>query len=148
MKDTTDRGRGLFASKDIYAGEVIAAFDGETYEAERCSLLPNEPPLFVRDHAIQIAPTKWQDSKGLARFVNHSCEPNAGIKNLVEIVAMRDIKAGEEILLDYEMTENSDWSMDCRCGSAQCRKIIRAYRFLPEAVKKHYKGFISEWLTA
>jgi SET domain-containing protein len=147
VRQTENRDKGLFAVEDIRASEFIAAFDGEIYEAERCSLLPNNPPLLVRDHAIQFAPTKWRDSDGLARYANHSCEPNAGIKNLIEIVAMRDIKAGEEILWDYEMTEDSDWNMKCLCGSPRCRKVIRAFRFLPKATRRRYGGFISEWLT-
>ena len=44
------------------------------------------------------------------------------------------------------MTENSDWEMLCKCGNDNCRKIIRGYRFLPDNIKKIYRGFISEWL--
>ncbi|MEK6889245.1 MAG: hypothetical protein AABW80_04025 [Nanoarchaeota archaeon] len=59
---------------------------------------------------------------------------------------MKDIKRGEEILWDYEMTENSNWRMNCMCGNKNCRRVIGAYDNLPEEVRKKYKGYISTWL--
>ncbi len=79
-------------------------------------------------------------------MISHSCEPNCGIKNKTVLVAMRKIKKGEELSYDYDMTENSDWSMECSCGKPSCRKIIRGYRYLPEEKRKEYNGYISEWL--
>ena len=146
IKETRKYGKGLFAREDIKKGQVIARFDGEVFEAEKCSLLPNEPPLLIRDHAIQFEENKWKDSKGFARFTNHSCNPNCGIKNYFEIMAMKNIKKGEEITFDYEMTEDSDWRMECKCGSMHCRKIIGAYKNMPEEIRKKYKGYISKWL--
>ena len=100
------------------------------------------------DHAIQFAENKWRDSQGIARLLNHSCEPNCGIKDLFKIVAMRDIKSGEEITWDYEMTEdNPNWRMRCRCGSDQCRKNIGNYQNMPEKTRQKYRGFISAWLV-
>ncbi len=140
-------GKAVFAKEDIAKDEIIALWDGPVYEAENNSDLPNDLPLMIADHAIQFEKNKWRDSKGLARYINHSCEPNCGIKGLFVIVAMRNIKKGEEITWDYEMTENSDWQMHCTCGTASCRKIIRAYRFLPGEIKTKYQNYTSRWLT-
>jgi len=49
------------AVKDIKKGEVIAAFDGEIYEVKKASDLPNDPPLFIQDHAIQFEKHKYRD---------------------------------------------------------------------------------------
>ena len=38
-----------------------------------------------------------------ASFVNHKCEPNAGFEGQSFLVAMRDIREGEEITFDYSM---------------------------------------------
>lgn len=147
IKDTKRYGLGLYAKTRIKSGEIIACFNGSTYEADKCSDLPNKPPLKIRDHAIQIAEHKWQDSNGSARLMNHSCEPNCGIKNRTCLVTMRDIEKGEELTWDYEMTENSDWKMICKCGQPTCRKTIGAYRNMPESLKKKNNEFVSEWLT-
>jgi hypothetical protein len=142
----TALGKSLFASASIQKDDVIAVFDGQVYEAETSDDLPNESPLCVRDHAIQIETHKWIDSEGFGRYINHSCEPNCGIKDRVKIVAMRNIQKGEELTLDYDMMENSNWTMDCQCDTSSCRKTIRGYKYLPESKRKEYAGYISEWL--
>ena len=35
-----------------------------------------------------------------AKYINHSCDPNAGIRNNRDIVAMKPIREGEEIVID------------------------------------------------
>jgi len=149
IRDTQKYGKAVFAKTKINKGEIIGIFNGETYEAPRAMLLPDEPPLRAGRHAVQFEPNKWRDGKveGIARYVSHSCEPNCGIKNLFEIVAMRDIEANEEITWDYAMTENSDFRMECKCGTSSCRGIVGAYSMLSPKVRKKYNGHISEWLT-
>jgi SET domain-containing protein len=146
VRETARCGLGVFAGERIGKGEVIAMFDGPYHDGGRDFDAPNDPPLFVNDHAIQFEHNRLRDSAGIARLVNHSCDPNCGIKDLFKIVAMRDIEAGEEITWDYSMTEDSDWEMPCRCGGATCRVVVRGYRFLPQAIRKRYAGFISQWL--
>src|SRR5882757_3289915 len=142
LLETQHYGKAVFAGGDIEKDEVIALWNGPVYEVENNSDLPNDRPLMVADHAIQFERHKWRDSEGLARYINHSCEPNCGIRGLFNIVAMREIRKGEEITWDYEMTENSDWKMNCKCGSVHCRKIIRAYRFLPAEIKLKYRDYV------
>lgn len=142
VRKTPSKGRGVFARKQIRAGEVVAAFDGKFYDDDFEDWTPD-----LQNHAIQCAPGLWRDSKGMARYINHSCEPNCGIKNYFQIVAMRNIEEGEEIFWDYEMTERSPWwRMRCRCGTPSCRGRIGDYRKMPLSVRRKYKGFISDWL--
>lgn len=140
--NTKKYGKGVFAIAPIRKGEVIAVFDGKIYEDDFESWTED-----LYNHTIQIAKATWQDSKGLARYINHSCEPNCGIKKLTKVVAMRSIAQGEEITWDYEMTEkNLYWKMRCRCGHFSCRKIIGNYANMPKSVRKKYAGYISDWL--
>lgn len=149
IKWTTKYGNGrvLFAQEDIKKGEVIGAFDGQIYKAKKASDIPNDPPIYAQDHAIQFEKDKYRDSRGIARLVSHSCEPNCGIKDKFKIVAMRSIKKGEEISFDYNMSENSDWRMKCECVNKSCRKVIGSYDALPQKIKEKYKGYISTYLT-
>ncbi len=138
---------GVYARETILRGERIASFDGPVFTWTSVSeSIPNAAPVFARDHAIQFEEFRARDSNGLARFANHSCSPNAGIRNLFDIVAMRDIAVGEEVTWDYDMTEDTYWRMDCRCESSNCRKLIGGYRFLPPEQRDRYEGYISEWL--
>ncbi len=63
-------------------------------------------------------PTGWAPQ-------NHSCDPNTTYKGL-NVVALRDIGAGEELTLDYAsfLDENME-PFHCNCGSAQCRGLIQ-----------------------
>ncbi len=142
VRKTKKYGKAVFASQTIKKGEVIAVFDGDRFDND---FEPWTEDLY--NHAIQYGKTDWRDSKGLARWINHSCEPNCGIKKYFKVVAMREIEKGEEITWDYEMTEkNKHWKMKCRCGSRQCRKVIGNYSNMPKSVRKKYEGYISEWL--
>ena len=143
LKETV-KGRGLFAKELINTGEFISEFDGEIYIGEKEEGWNED----IINHAIQFEPDRWKDSNSLARCANHSCEANCGIKELFKLIAMRDILPGEEITWDYEMTEagTSDWYLDCKCNSINCRGKIGSYRNLPKEFREKYKGFISEWL--
>lgn len=142
VRRTKKFGKGVFAIKDIRKGEVIAEFDGEIYDDD---FEPWTNDLY--NHTIQFGRTLWRDSKGVARLINHSCDPNCGIRSLFKVVAMRAIKKGEQITWDYEMTEkNPTWRMRCKCGAAECRKIIGNYSNMPRKIRKKYGTYISAWL--
>lgn len=143
LKKTKKYGKGVFADQPIRKGEIIAVFDGPIYGDDFEDWTKD-----LQTHTIQIGKAKWRDSKGLARYINHSCDPNCGIRGLYKVVAMRKIEKGEQITWDYEMTEKSDWwRMKCKCGSPLCRKVIGNYSNMPRKVRQKYKGYISDWLT-
>lgn len=143
VRKTRKYGKAVFANQAIGKGELIAAFDGPIFDDH---FGPWTEDLY--NHAIQFGETFWRDSKGIARLLNHSCEPNCGIKGFFNIVAMRRIEAGEELTWDYEMTEkNAHWRLQCQCQSKQCRKVIGNYSNMPKKVRARYKGYISHWLV-
>lgn len=135
-------GKGLFALRDIEPDEVVAEITGDEYEAERISDLSQD----IADHALQIGPHQWIHADAPGRYLNHSCNPNCGIRGITTIVAMTRIRVGEECRFDYEMSECSDWRMECQCGSPDCRGTIGSYDNMPHAVREKYRGYISQWL--
>jgi uncharacterized protein len=65
------------------------------------------------------------DGFGTAMFINHSCDPNCESEeenNRIYIRAIRDIKAGEELLYEYNLYDSDlEDTADCYCGAPQCR---------------------------
>ncbi|KAJ8574167.1 hypothetical protein K7X08_025972 [Anisodus acutangulus] len=64
---------------------------------------------------------------GIARFINHSCEPNCYTKVIsvegqkkIFIYAKRHISAGEEITYNYKFPLEEK-KIPCNCGSKRCR---------------------------
>jgi hypothetical protein len=93
--------------------------------------------------ALQIGPDLYIGESGQADdFVNHSCEPNAGmlIKGAeVRLIAIREITAGEQITFDYSTTmDEDDFEFDCMCGSSRCRGRIGDFKQLPAELRNGY----------
>ncbi|HYX52082.1 MAG TPA: SET domain-containing protein-lysine N-methyltransferase, partial [Candidatus Limnocylindrales bacterium] len=65
------------------------------------------------------------DGFGMAAFVNHSCSPNCESDQFgdrIWIVALRNIKAGEELTYDYCLWDGEVGDeAPCYCGASNCR---------------------------
>jgi hypothetical protein len=67
----------------------------------------------------------------LARFMNHSCNPNCETqkwtvngKLRVGLFAKRHIKAGSELTFDYKFVRFGHLAQQCYCGESNCKGII------------------------
>lgn len=134
---------GLFASVPLARGERAFIARGRVIPLkvtsdEESALLPN---------AIGLSKERWLDphpSNPLC-YLNHSCEPNLGIRGARIFVALRAIEAGEHLTIDYSVTECDPlWTLDASCGckAKACRTTIRAIQFLPKQVYRKYLPYI------
>ena len=58
-----------------------------------------------------------------ARFVNHSCNPNARGTDRHD-VASRVIEAGEEVTVDYVAEHVPGLRLECNCKALNCRGLL------------------------
>ena len=115
--DSPGKGRGVFTTRDLPKG----------------ALIERTPVLIVPEHHRPLADKTllfgylllWEPDRpqeelyegtgraaialGITSLINHSDRPNARIRprieaQEIELRATRDIDAGEEILIDYDMT--------------------------------------------
>jgi len=110
-----------------YVGEVTRDVLGDVREHnyERSGI--ESSYLFRLNEDYIIDATK----KGnIARFVNHSCDPNSqprastrGGRARIFIHASRDIEPGEEVVYDYKFPEEYI-KIKCLCGSPKCRGFL------------------------
>jgi uncharacterized protein len=81
-------GRGLFATKPIRKGTVIGHLEGRITRKNGAHVL-----WLTHELGVQVT-NKY-------RFVNHSDQPNAAYFDDATLVAIRSIRAGEEITHNY-----------------------------------------------
>jgi hypothetical protein len=134
VRQTPEKGRGVFARQVIAAGQLILQFQG---------WLSATTDLQEEWLAMQVGPDLWLCSHGelLDDCVNHGCEPNAGFVTGEPILhALRDIQPGEEITWDYSTSiAEPGWELECRCGSNQCRGIVRSWGELDPAERNQLR---------
>lgn len=133
------QGTGIFAAENIKKGEYVCKIEGkkikwvynEKTDRQKCA------------NWFGISKNFWIDPSYPLSQLNHSCNPNIGLKGMIRFYSLRDIEAGEEITFDYSTSEEeSEWVMKCLCGSKNCRKEITSIQFLNKKIFNHYLPYI------
>ena len=105
----------------------------------RCLALGIDDDLFIGPVSI--------DETDDADWFDHSCDPNAGLWGQIILVAMREIKKGEEVTFDYctSCSQKGDKRVlfPCECGSPNCRKKVTNHDWKNPALQKKYRGYFS-----
>ena len=133
---------GGFAKTAIREGARILEYVGEKISKGE-SLRQCE-----QNNAFIFSLTEEQDLDGNvtwnpARFINHSCAPNCEAEKDAEriwVVAIRDIRAGEEITFNYgyDLVDYKDYP--CLCGSPDCVGYMVAEEFFEHVLSRKAGG--------
>ncbi|KAF2146318.1 uncharacterized protein K452DRAFT_294892 [Aplosporella prunicola CBS 121167] len=131
--ETKDRGNGVRAMRTFekdqivveYVGEIITQQESdrrmrEEYKDHKCFYLMNFYDKLIIDGF----------RGNIARFVNHSCEPNCRMEKWyvngeqrMALFANRPVMTGEELTWHYNF-ESYGQDQPCYCGSANCAGVI------------------------
>ncbi|MBN8687267.1 MAG: SET domain-containing protein-lysine N-methyltransferase [Chitinophagales bacterium] len=120
----------FFTLRDWQAGDVIADFSAGTISAE---------PTYL---TVQVDEGKHITlTPEFLQYINHSCDPNVFFDTtLMQLVALKDIKAGTECCFFYP---SSEWSMTqsfhCYCGSPACLGEIKGAASLTNEQVSQYR---------
>lgn len=95
--------RGVFATRDISKGELIHIAPVVPYPNEQHELIEQ---TILEDYVYEYGKNHTAIVLGYGMLFNHSYTPNAEYridfeKHVFEYFAYRNIKAGEEILINY-----------------------------------------------
>ncbi len=140
---------GVYAVAPIKKGKRILEYIGERIshdEADRRYEKKGADDghtfLFIASNRTVIDAT---GGGNVARYINHSCAPNCETvieKSRVFVEAIRDIKPGDELGYDYQLTwYSTDAPEDlalyaCRCGAKQCRGTMLDREALDKQAEK------------
>lgn len=146
-------GYGLFAKTDIKRGQKIIQYVGKSISYDDCDRITDRrfksAAAKNRGYAFVFQVTKKYFIDGLvagnlARFINHSCNPNCEsviYRREVWIRAMRRIQAGEELTFDYGFDIMEGIASPCVCGERDCVGFVMAKNYRAY-FKRHIKPLI------
>lgn len=148
------RGRGVFAYRYIAAGEVLE-LQNESWKLcpkEIITDLPRRLQVLCcedeYDEQSVICPTDFENPP-LSHLVNHSCDPNmASTDNYDTVVALRHIKAGDEITFDYATFNVGIDAFACACGAECCRRVITGKDWAHAELQEKYRGYFQKNIQA
>lgn len=102
LKEFKGKGMGLVSGEFIKKGKIVWRFSPIIDLVINPEDVPIELKEFIETYAVKDK-GKWFLLGDNARFINHSKKPNVkSLGNFEENIAVRDIKIGEEMTIDYE----------------------------------------------
>lgn len=133
---TSDRGYGVRSNRCFRPHQIIMEYAGEIITEEECERRMNEVYkdnecyyLMSFDQNMIIDAT----TGSIARFVNHSCNPNcrmikwivSGQPRMALFAGDKPIMTGEELTYDYNFDPFSAKNVQkCLCGQPNCRGVL------------------------
>jgi SET domain-containing protein len=124
-------GKGLFTAQDIKKDTRIIRYNGEKISKDESDRRANSGNayIFQFDDRYDI---DGKTLKNKARYINHSCNPNSETlltQRAIWIVALRDIKEGEELTYNYGYGMEEYEKYPCTCGAENCCGYILHPRY-------------------
>lgn len=113
-------GHGVITYRSFQRGEVVAKMAGH--------VVPD-----IRQHTLQITPTRHNFDPYFSGYFLHSCSPNISLNMFTMLItALKDIPANSYLYMDYAETEDYLFKQfPCSCGSPDCRGWITGRREMP-----------------
>ncbi|MDQ6654668.1 MAG: SET domain-containing protein [Verrucomicrobiota bacterium] len=118
-------GKGCFAAVDLPARRKFGELVGERIsnrEAARRVARGGKVRICQLDDRWSIDASVGGDATA---YINHSCDPNCFSRishGHMQFFALREIRAGEEVTLDYTPSQHP--GRRCTCGAANCRGVM------------------------
>jgi len=126
VKETKNKGHGLFAKKDIRAGVVVGDYLGRVMRTADVDIKGGETNLYLMYYHDKASIYPDLQKAGI-HLLNHSCTPNTWIyvhQGHTLFFALRHIFSGEEITTSYMLSPKDEFcnpcSHVCKCASPMC----------------------------
>ena len=107
VDDSGIHGKGLYARISIKKGQYMGSYNGPEGPEYGCNAIDNGSHVLW----VEEEDGKWigRNGKNILRYLNHHKNPHAEF-NGFDLYAVKDIKEGEELTIDYGEEPNPD---DC-----------------------------------
>jgi SET domain-containing protein len=134
-------GLGLFAVAPIRKGKFIIEYWGKRVLWEKANLYSK--------YLFDVDDDRWaldgSDRRNTARYINHSCRPNAEarmVRGEIRIHAIKNIQPGDEITYDYgrEYFDDIISPIGCKCAACLEKRKGRRKKAIPAKAAKAERG--------
>ena len=143
-------GMGVFSSSPFSPGEIVLKIDDSRVVIDTDPLDPARGEF--EHHCDYLAGGRVVLMQPPERFINHRCDPNTFTRTIAgdrHVVALREIRPGEEITYDYCLNSEGDTAWDCSCGSLECRRRhLSSFFHLTVDVQARYLALLEDWFVA
>lgn len=150
VRETGNRGKGLFAKKLIPRGTIIC------FECDACRIMTAEEIGYdemSEDEKFALLDYAYRKEDGSfvvpcdeTRYLNHSCDANIlGTDRGFDIV-VGDIEKGEEATYDYRDFHDGV-VMTCRCGADNCCGVVDFAHPIPDELRAFWNERVNAALT-
>jgi D-alanine-D-alanine ligase-like ATP-grasp enzyme len=155
LQHDRDHGFGLAATCAIVRGQVVVRYEEASYALVSRQHVDRtwrglRKEWFERyacpvsENVFQL----WSENPEDWRPINHSCDPNIWLEGL-DLVARRDISAGEQLTVDYATFSGPSMAMfECHCGSDLCRGVVSGTDFMRDDVISRYGEHVADYVRA
>jgi len=137
---------GMVALQPISKGEVVFIKGGNILKREQIFSSGVINSYYPIDDEYFLGATNIEEENGLKLYLNHSCNPNCGLRGEITFVAMRNIETNEELTIDYAFVDNEDYSFHCTCGEQCCRSVVTGRDWKRKDIQKKYFDFFAVYL--
>ena len=145
-EDSVINGSGSFAKKRISKGEILFVKGGHILTRKTMFSAAAIDSYWPISDDIVLAANNAEEATAIKLRINHSCDPNCGIRGDIVGVAIRGIDKGEEIVFDYAMLDNEQNWFECNCGGKNCRKILSSYDWKIKELQEKYSEYFIAYL--
>ena len=133
---TEKKGFGLRTDEELQANDFIFEYIGEVINEPtfRRRMLQYDDEGIKHFYFMSLTKSEFVDATkrgNLGRFCNHSCNPNCyvdkwvvGDKLRMGIFALRKVRAGEELVFNYNVDRYGAEPQPCYCGEPNCVGFI------------------------
>lgn len=138
------KGKGLKVMEDVKKGDFVVEYVGR---AVNKGFLPTLFRRYASERKLYIMALDsniYLDARrkgGIARYINHSCEPNCVVERWkvrgilrAAVIASKDMPAGTELSFDYQWERKRGRApTKCHCFAPKCRGTLEVPRSMEEA---------------
>lgn len=146
IRESNTHNKGLFAKEMIKKGEIVFIKGGHILKKDKIfssGIINSYHPI---DDEYYLGATNALEEEGVKLYINHSCNPNCGIRGEITFIALMDVNIDMELTIDYAFLDNEEYLFKCTCMENNCRKVVTGKDWKIKEIQHKYLQYFATYL--